>query len=84
MKLYYTKISTRRSTNVLCCPEVWCCHWNAYEDRGILACIAKMYCLLLHSIYESAWHHIPEDVYRAIILYNYWLSLPVSLCVVLM
>jgi len=28
--------------------------------------------------------NIPEDVYRAIILDNYWLSVPVGLCVVLM
>jgi len=28
--------------------------------------------------------HIPEDVYRAIILYSYGLSLPVGLCVALM
>jgi hypothetical protein len=82
--LCYTKILTRRTTDVLCCPEVWCCHRNAYEYRGILTCVARMYCLHLHSIYQSVWHHIPEDVYRAIILDSYWLSLPVSLCVALM
>jgi len=28
--------------------------------------------------------NIPQDVYRAIILDNYWLSVPVGLCVALM
>jgi len=73
--LYYKKILTRRSTHVLCFPEVWCCHWNAYEVRGVLKCVARMYCLHLHSIYQSAWH--TWFVSKVLIFYLnvYWTNL---------